>query len=165
MAKRYLILIRHAQQDRSQPSHDRGLTELGKRQAKNAAQFLHQHWAGQKIRLESSTKRRCLETAREILDLFSGTQLEINPLLTESNHDESFHAFHKRIRSFLQKWQQSTDQYTIACSHSDWIPEAVRLLCNIDCDIHHASIIEITLEETDEALLQYSISLRRDAEA
>ncbi len=168
--KKYLIFIRHAQQDRATRQPDCGLTKTGQKQAQDAAQFIVNRWVDQwvnqladgapqpSLEIHSSPKRRCLETMEALKNITQST-IQVDPLLHEAFAHESFEQFYQRIHAFLEKWKASDSVITIACTHSDWIPVAVRSLTMVDFEVRHTGLIEIC-----QTLNDFEITLKRQPE-
>lgn len=122
-----LILMRHAHRDTSHRESDNGLSEKGLKQAT----LLGKHWekllSGKPFALLSSPKKRCQETLAPLADAL-GAKVKISALLDEQASTEGDVKFNRRIRDFLTAWDESENLITIACSHGDWIPQAIALL-------------------------------------
>lgn len=156
-SKKILILLRHAEQDRSNPSlHGNGsLSSRGKTQALTTARELHSKLGKRPLALFSSPKKRCLETIEVFAEL-SKQVYTVAENLEECRKGESIHHFIGRIRNFIEDWKKSSNEITIACSHSDWIPEAVRMLVPMDFSVKHAAYIEVE-EEKKVAEIQFRV--------
>ena len=142
----FFIRHGHAHQGHNGDPDLRALSEKGKLQALESAEFLARAIDPdrlQTIDLYSSPKLRCLETMAPISDKL-GVKLLQTPLLTETHYDESTSAFIGRIQEFIARWLRSSASTAIACTHSDVIPEAVRLMTRIDIHgVKNAGIYEI----------------------
>ncbi len=136
-----LILIRHAHRD-TNPGRglDNGLSPKGRKQEKRIGRHFKAEF-GKKSRpvLLSSPKQRCLETLAAISEV-TRIAVAIDPLLDEGG-DVARH-----VQSFLSAWKRSSAPLTVAASHGDWIPEAIRQLWGLGIEIDKGGWLEIRLE-------------------
>lgn len=121
--------MRHAHRDTSEREADNGLSEKGHKQAL----LLGKHWEkllqGKSFVLLSSPKKRCQETLAPLAEALSSS-VKICPELDEQSSSEGEVKFNKRIREFLSSWDHSDSEShatTVACSHGDWLPQAIAL--------------------------------------
>jgi broad specificity phosphatase PhoE len=142
MAEPRLILIRHAHRDTSDRESDNGLSEKGWEQAYELAKHFAKEFKDRKPRLLSSGKRRCVETLEPISKV-TGVKVEIDPLLMEQEHEERSARFQARIERFLEIWKESKEELTVACSHGDWIPAALRELTGEEVDLKKGAWAEL----------------------
>jgi len=122
---RRLILIRHAHRDNSVRERDNGLSEEGKTQAAALAKHFSALASGYEVILESSPKARCRETLAPLAELLR-LKVDIQSLLDEQLPQESSSAFKSRIKKYLETWRETSAPLTVACSHGDWIPAALK---------------------------------------
>lgn len=155
MPTRKLILTRHAHRDTSDRSVDNGLSEKGWKQEK----LISKHFMGllqnelpRNIEFESSPKLRCQETLKGLAKNLS-KDLSINPKLDERLADEDAKKFNQRVRSFLHDFEKSEIPTLFACSHGDWIPEAVKIATDVSTQIGKAGWIELGYENDEWKIL------------
>lgn len=151
-----VFLIRHAHREITDRSADNGLSEKGRDQAKQLAQYFASRLESQLCHsyLFSSPKRRCQETLQE---LAAQAKKEIVVLedLEEQRRDEDSRAFTTRLQTVMNDWSLNFQDKTIlACSHGDWIPEALYQLCNIKSDIRKAGWAELHYDAENSWTLQ-----------
>ncbi len=157
MTKKTLVLLRHAHRDRIPGEPNNGLSSKGWLQAADAANALAKKYAlaiaeGQYTVL-TSPLRRCQETA-EVIAKSVGLEPKVNDLLKEYAPGEPIEELVARIKSFFTEWKRQKYMVLVACSHGDWIPEAIRLMADKDYDIRKGAFVEITID--DEGRLQCS---------
>lgn len=121
-----LILIRHAHRDISEHESDNGLSEKGLKQALLLAEYWKKQLNEKLVVLLSSPKKRCRETLAPLAKALEA-KVKICKDLDEQLSTEGSTKFNKRIQTFLKDWEGSEDLITIACSHGDWIPQAIAM--------------------------------------
>lgn len=155
-----LIFIRHAHRDVTDRGLDNGLTDKGRTQAKALAKFFEGRFKKQlgdnDIWLLSSPKRRCLETLAGVSKICS-REIDIHPGLGEHGPQESFEAYLKRIDAFLGEWRSSSPEITLACSHGDWIPAALKRTLQLDVEVKKGSWTELELCDSGEFRLRWMV--------
>lgn len=131
-----LILIRHAHRDNTKRELDNGLSKQGQTQALAIRDSLRDALMSHKrgLQLLSSPKSRCLETLAPLSKLLSQDTV-IDERLDEQHSFETPKNFQSRIKHFITETSSSPGGLIVACSHGDWIPEAIKLLCGVDADM------------------------------
>lgn len=119
------IFLRHAHRDIQDRSLDNGLSPKGLIQGKRLAEWLCKKSPFQPLRVFSSPKKRCLETATFVCEAFK-LELEILDALDEQGPSESEMDFKKRIKKLIQSPDFS--DRSLFCSHGDVLPELAALL-------------------------------------
>ncbi len=155
-----LYLTRHAHRDVSDRTQDNGLSAKGREQA----EALRQHFKkiceekGVPLRFISSPKRRCVETLTPLAAEFNFV-IEIDDRLDENHGGEDLAGFLRRISSFLVELNESKG-LIFACSHGDWIPEAMRLLVDQEIDLKKGAFTEVDISTQPPKLIQVVQSLK-----
>ncbi len=139
-----LVLVRHAHRDTSHKEADNGLSASGHKQAIRLKKELAPKFQGEKPVFLSSPKLRCIETLEPLAEEFD-KKVNIDPLLNEEGSTESTYEFVDRIKNFIDWWKDKAPQVTIACSHGDWLPEAVRLLTGKETEFAKSGWTLLTL--------------------
>lgn len=146
-----LVLVRHAHRDTTHRELDNGLSEKGKEQAKSLRRFLGERFKVADFRkglwFVSSPKLRCVETLNPMAKLLEKS-VDIHPDLDEQTGKETGAQFEQRIRRFLQEWKQGGPEFTILCSHGDWLPLATFQLLGIVQDFKKGAWLELEFEGT-----------------
>jgi broad specificity phosphatase PhoE len=145
MSTRKIVLLRHAHRDTTDRFLDNGLSEKGLKQAKAIASHFREHFA-KPTELLSSPKLRCQETLADYAEALS-MEVEINNELIEQEATEASRDLEKRIVDYFKAWEESDKQFTVLCSHGDWIPIALYLLVDIQTDIKKAGWAELELDQ------------------
>lgn len=144
-----MLLIRHAHRDTSHGREiDNGLDEKGKKQAKKITEYYVERFGAEKAAIYSSRLTRCLETVEPLASRL-GVKVQKSPLLIErwmDDPNETERQFSQRIRTFCDEWKESQTTLTIACSHGDWIPEALKYLISVSSDLKKGGWAEIQLK-------------------
>lgn len=159
--KKTLFLVRHAHRDKIPGQHDNGLSEKGWRQAADTTNSIRariEKLDAPKMKILSSPAVRCIETMEPLANA-TGVKLSLDELLLEAQGSESIAAFMDRIKKFIHRWKKSSTAVTVACSHGDWIPEALRLLVDLDVSIKKGAYYEI---EHDDATGNSRVSHKRE---
>lgn len=121
MSKKTFILVRHAHRDTDNGrDRDNGLSGKGRDQAKAFRDDVLDLMVKGTVLL-SSPKKRCVETL-EPLAKKAGLPIEVDKLLDEQDHGESYGALERRIELFVGWVSASEHPVIVACSHGDWIP-------------------------------------------
>ena len=145
-----LILVRHAHRNKTGgPSADNGLSTKGKRQARRLAAYFRRRFGKKKKAIVlSSPKLRCLETVIPLARA-AKTPVEVEPRLNEmgGNGKESSRQFGERITEFARWWREEAPPFVVACSHGDWIPEALAELTGASLDLKKGGWAEVVLED------------------
>jgi broad specificity phosphatase PhoE len=118
------IFLRHAHRELFDRSADNGLSEKGHKQGLKLQEWLEKN-APRPKSLFSSPKRRCLETAQYVAELYQ-LEIQILPELDEQGPQESDASFLKRVSSFLHSPHFLPE--AVYCSHGDVLPALARLL-------------------------------------
>lgn len=122
MSKKTFVLVRHAHRDTdSGREKDNGLSSKGRDQAKEFRDAMLGMALEQPALFLSSPKKRCVETLEPFAKKLTAT-VEIDKLLDEQSHGESYGALERRIELFIAWVQKSETPLIVACSHGDWIP-------------------------------------------
>lgn len=87
----------------------------------------------------SSPKKRCVETVEKLLGSHS--------VIIDARLDEG-RDLEQRVAHFLSWWKKRGPALTVACSHGDWIPEAIHALTGAHVVLKKGGWIEILLEGT-----------------
>ena len=140
---RHLILVRHAHRDNSVRAQDNGLSELGAAQALKLCQTLTSRFELSDCVWESSPKKRCVETLLPA----AKNLLQISELLDEQKSDESVSEFDQRISKYLEDWRNSSEAFRIACSHGDWIPEAIFKLTRLKTELSKSGYVVLSIDQ------------------
>lgn len=125
-----LIVVRHAHRDTSEGrEHDNGLSEKGRKQAKEFKKFFLDRYPDQTPVIFASPSLRCRETVTPIAQK-RGIRVRISRLLEEQRmgeRPESDRAFQIRVRKFYDWWRKTSAELIVVCSHGDWIPVFLEL--------------------------------------
>jgi len=140
---RRLILIRHAHRDNSIREVDNGLSDTGKAQALAIAKRFTEPLSIQSVILESSPKLRCQETIAPLANNLK-TKVSINSLLDEQLPQETRSVFESRIHDYLEAWRKSGIKMSMACSHGDWIPAALKECTGLHMDLGKSGWVILT---------------------
>lgn len=151
-----LYLVRHAHRDVADRSLDNGLTEKGRQQAKAIADWLQKELresssSGLAAAAVSSPKQRCRETLEPFLRQ-TGMVFSVDPALSEQGERESAPEFAARVRDWLQKWIAGPVAVSVACSHGDWIPLAIGLLCGERLDLKKGGVAVLDFDPAASSL-------------
>lgn len=146
MGKKILI-VRHAHRDKPfGQAFDNGLSEKGRAQAST----LVSEWGGElkktETQLLSSPKKRCLETLRPLSE-FLKLKIEIDSRLDEESPESDAGEFMKNIRSFAKEWLKTQVEFTVVCSHGDWIPEFFRIMTGKARDLKKGEAVLLKRKE------------------
>ncbi len=136
---RTLIFVRHAHRDLTAGHElDNGLSEEGHKQAirirKRAMKRLERATAS--LRLLSSERARCRETLEPLAEALN-LPIDTHPELVEGEPVE------RKVAQFLQDFRKAPESVWIACSHGDWLPEAMRLLVGAPIELKKGAWAEI----------------------
>ncbi|MBC7690499.1 MAG: histidine phosphatase family protein [Methylotenera sp.] len=149
MKEKLLILVRHAHRDTSERELDNGLSERGRKQAREVLKAFETHWESDfkngKIALISSPKKRCIETL-DPLSKHLETAVQISPLLDEQHSSENSASMLKRIEQFISWWKNDAPPLTLACSHGDWLPVCTEELVGSPVGFEKGAWVVISLE-------------------
>jgi 8-oxo-dGTP diphosphatase len=146
MSDKTLVLIRHAHRDTTRREADNGLSDKGRKQAAALAKHFARMFPEETSpKILSSPKLRCVETVTPIARLGDGRKIQASQALLERGARESQAAFEKRIRGFLEWWKTEGPAVTVACSHGDWLPEALRLLTGANVEFRKGAWVELGL--------------------
>lgn len=144
-----LVLVRHAHRDTARRELNNGLSEKGKEQAKGLRRFFANRFDANDFKkgiwFVSSPKLRCVETLAPMAKLLEKS-VDIHPDLDEQTSKETGAQFEQRIRRFLQEWKQGGPEFTILCSHGDWLPLAVFQLLGLSQDFKKGGWLELEFE-------------------
>lgn len=141
--KRELVIVRHAHRDTSDRDLDNGLSEKGRRQAKQISDYLLKTKLKEALIL-SSPKARCVETLEPFSKKISET-LEIEPLLDEQGSSESQKIFFLRLHQLVELLLESKEKTIVICSHGDVIPSLIKILTGEDADLKKGGLVKILL--------------------
>jgi broad specificity phosphatase PhoE len=142
-----LFLIRHAHRDTDNGRElDNGLSEKGKAQADKILNYFQKKHSDVDAKLISSPKKRCIETIKPLEKIYK-RKIEIFDLLNEGYRLE------KRIKEFIEWWIEEAPEYTILCSHGDWIPYCIEELTGARVECKKSSIAEIGASLTSPLLI------------
>ncbi|MEO5970725.1 MAG: phosphoglycerate mutase family protein [Bdellovibrionia bacterium] len=142
--EKILVLVRHGHRDTTSKKADNGLTDTGQKQARRIKEEFADKFEDEKPLFLSSPKHRCIETLEPLADEFD-KKVKIDALLDEESQDERASKFIDRIKDFLDWWKNKAPKVTIACSHGDWLPEAVNLLTGKEADFAKGGWTLLTL--------------------
>jgi phosphohistidine phosphatase SixA len=127
-----LILVRHAHRDKDEGRElDNGLSERGRRQARALTKFFAKAYPEANPVFLSSPKKRCRETLLKV---------ESDPLLDEGSNLEG------RVAKFTAWWKTQGPQFTVACSHGDWLPVCIEALSGARVELKKGALAEIHLD-------------------
>jgi serine/threonine-protein phosphatase PGAM5 len=171
MAKRWVYLVRHGQEDRENRDGELGgpLTAIGRKQATHTAAYLSQIPF---TTLHTSTLHRALETAQIIAANFAHLELEKTDLLWESipsippemvDHDyfrdisaEKLDAEQARIalafNTYIHPATGATDEYALVVCHGNVIRSFVSRILHmpehawVHCDTFNGSITRVRID-------------------
>lgn len=133
-----LILIRHAHRDKKLGADaDNGISEKGEKQVKKLVKYIQEHYLEINPLIISSPKKRCQQTIAPVAEVFK-KEIEINELVGESANIEG------RVRDFHKWWMQKAPEFTIVCSHGDFIPICIYMMTGARADISKCSLTEIS---------------------
>lgn len=143
-----LVIIRHAHRDTSHGRDlDNGLDDKGKKQSRKILKYFKERFGKQVPQIYSSRLERCMETVEPIASE-SKVEVEISPLLVErwiDKANETEKEFQGRIEEFCDEWKKSKATLTVACSHGDWIPEALKYLVATQSELKKGGWAEIEM--------------------
>ena len=142
-----LVLVRHAHRDTSNRELDNGLSDKGYEQAEKVRDYFVERFPKSSPLILSSQKTRCMQTVEPIAHKMK-VPVKTSALLMEQAGDlpsETEKEFRTRIKKFCDSWMKSKEDLTIACSHGDWIPEALRYLVDTTTDLKKGGWAEIAL--------------------
>lgn len=130
-----LILFRHAHKGFT-PFDDPELSVQGFEQSARLVEMTKQNTLPEPSTLLVSPKRRASQTFIPLSKEYN-LKLDIQAELDQHSPMESGSDFRKRVQSFINKMEaQSSSQSNIfACTHYDWIEEAMTLI-NCDKDLN-----------------------------
>lgn len=126
------VLFRHAHKS-FLPFEDPELSAEGHQQALRLLELTEKNELPHPTQLVVSPKRRASQTFYPISKCYQ-TPLNVSLHLDQRLHDESSSEFRNRVSEFLNSLQKKITSETdvvYACTHYDWIEEAMTL---IDCD-------------------------------
>jgi len=144
---RRLILIRHAHRDNSIREIDNGLSDTGKAQAITLAKHFSELASSKSVIFETSPKLRCQETLAPLANSLKAS-VSINSLLDEQLSQESRLVFESRVRDYMVSWSKSHSALTIACSHGDWIPAALKEVTGLNLELGKSGWIILSYSES-----------------
>lgn len=144
MAKKKLIIIRHAHRDVFDPLDDNGLSEKGRAQARNIRKYFEKAIGKAEVKIFSSPRLRCQETLAPICS-YLDIELETLDLLDEGAQKKGG-AMDKRIKEFKTWWIAKGPSLVLICSHGDWIPEFTRLVLGESIELKKGGWAELHLE-------------------
>jgi broad specificity phosphatase PhoE len=163
---RLLILIRHAHRDTVDRAEDNGLSEKGRRQSIALARYYtkaflseeSKDYKGEKPRIYSSPKKRCMETVAAIARE-AGVRVEISQDLSEQRPEEDLASFKGRVEKFIEKWRDSKtpNRLTVVCSHGDWLPIALASATGARVELKKGSWAEVRVEGKTKPKLDWLI--------
>jgi 8-oxo-(d)GTP phosphatase len=149
-----LILVRHAHRDKDQGREvDNGISPKGEKQVKRLTRYFVRRFPATQALILSSPKVRCLETLAPLAAL-CGTKVQEDPLLIEQGLKESQGSLETRVRRFASAWRQSEAEFTLACSHGDWIPLCLEELVGLTTELKKGGWAEIVLIDGTPRLYQ-----------
>ncbi len=136
--------MRHAHRDKPQGrSADNGLSKKGWKQAESIADFFIRRFGKTEAALLSSPKVRCLETLVPLAKKLR-VEVEMSPLLMEQ--EGSWGELEERIRAFRTWWEKEASPLTVACSHGDWIPAALKEYVDVDTELKKGGWAELDFD-------------------
>lgn len=137
MSKR-LILLRHAHREKNLGHHiDNGLSEKGKKQVARLVKFFEKKFNEEKPVFYSSPKKRCVETAEPVAELFS-EKVQIMKHLDEGDFLEN------RVQEIIKWWVREAPPLTVLCSHGDLIPLLVYQMTGARVEFKKGAMAEIS---------------------
>ena len=77
----------------------------------------------------------------------AGLPVGISDDLTEQASDETDVDFRARIERFLKWWENESPEFTIACSHGDWLPSALELATGARAEFKKGAWAQLRLIE------------------
>jgi 8-oxo-(d)GTP phosphatase len=140
-----LILLRHAHRDVADRRRDNGLSRRGRRQARRVLRFYKSRFGRAGALILSSPKKRCRQTVEPLARL-AGAAVKNDPRLLERRPAESARAFRARAAVFMRWWIAEAPALTVACSHGEWIPAAVRAAAGAPVELKKGGWLELTEE-------------------
>ena len=128
---------------------DQGLSTRGQQQAQELALRMTSQWTTG-VRLLSSPKRRCVETA-EHLSRALNVKVEILPELDECLSSESSQLLEQRVENFLEAAKHAAwGDTVIVVSHSDWLERAANVLFGFKLELQWGyatcHVVELNLQ-------------------
>lgn len=122
------VLFRHAHKG-ILPFEDPELSSSGFEQAARILSLVQENTLMQPTQLLASPKRRTSQTFYPMSKYFN-LKIEIQEELDQQNQLENNTEFRNRVQKFLQliQNQQSKNLTIFACTHFDWIEEAMSLI-------------------------------------
>ena len=117
-----LILLRHAERF---SGADPDITDRGKAQALHFCRWLQDRVEqGQKVSLYASNKKRTQQTLAPIATALN-LDINVEEDLDELKADENNSTFYARTEQALNRCLEKDCDFLIACSHIDWLENAV----------------------------------------
>ena len=146
---RTLILVRHGHRDTtSGRQQDNGLSDDGQKQAKRIVRRFEKRFPNLSVgepKILSSERRRCRETLLPLSEQLDHP-ITIHPALLEGSSLEA------KIGQFIKEFRNAPESIWIACSHGDWIPEALRILIGAPLEVKKGSWAEIRFKNRETRL-------------
>jgi phosphohistidine phosphatase SixA len=141
-----IIVVRHAHRDKPKGhAFDNGLSEKGLLQAQALVATLEDVVNSENIdfvSIFSSRKLRCTETLRPWANRVNAEIQEVD-WLTES---EDVWSRVLEAKSLITSGSPEFQPTLVLCSHGDWIPLFVSVLCGESIDIRKAETVALSLE-------------------
>lgn len=152
-----LILLRHASRNHSQNE----LNSVGLEQAESRAKYFSQNLSSQGLKILSSSKKRCVQTAQAIASNL-GLGFEKSEDIEERRANEDSKCFEKRVTDSLKKSLRKDFETLIICSHSDWLFIAMRDWAELRISLDEACWAEFQKQANEEWILRDLIATESD---
>lgn len=131
----HFILFRHAQRDSSSEEMNPGLSKKGRSQAEEIVPLFTKNKLPIPQKILVSPRVRSQQTLEPLAQQLK-LKIHILSDLDERQPNETLPQFRERVALFLEKIA-SQNQNTVACSHLDWIEEAL-IAIHSDTDLLQA---------------------------
>ncbi|MBI3554913.1 MAG: histidine phosphatase family protein [Deltaproteobacteria bacterium] len=136
-----LILVRHGHRSKALGHEvDNGVSSKGSKQAARIERRFRKLYPDEEALVVSSPKRRCIETVAPLVH-DDESKIQIMASLDEDGNVE------QKAKDFIRWWRDEGPMLTVACSHGDWLPVAVKLLTGAKAELKKGAWAEIEEDE------------------
>ena len=132
-----LILVRHGHRNKALGHEiDNGISSKGTRQVLRIGKRFRKLYPDEEVLVVSSPKRRCIETVAPLVD-DDESKVQIMAALDEDGDLD------RKTKDFIRWWRDEAPPLTVACSHGDWLPIALKALTGARADMKKGGWAEI----------------------